>query len=208
MSEQITYTQELLRKLIHLSSLWMVISLGLFSRSFNVFLFAILLIVSILVEYGNFKRWPFFVATYGRLFGKMLREKEKNEHFHISGAPYVIAAALMVAILFERSIAMTALATMLIGDSFAALIGRKFGRHKINENTKSMEGSLAFWISAATVLLFFFFFFRKTLIFLIMGIIGITIAMFAEIYEKQIKIDDNFSIPLAMGIALSLTRFF
>lgn len=207
MTKQITYTQEILRKLIHLSSLWMVVSLGILPRSWNVCLFAMLLFVQSFIEYGYYRKWPLLVATYGRFFGRMLRENETGETFRLSGAPYVIAAALMVALLFERTISMVALSTMLIGDTCAALIGRKFGRHKINEGTKSIEGAAAFWISSVVVLAFFTVFYSQPPAFAVMGTAGITIAMLAEIYEKQIRMDDNFSIPLTMGISLSLARF-
>lgn len=206
MAKQITYTQEILRKLIHLSSLWMVVSLGILPRSWNVCLFAALLFAQVMVEYGYYKRWPLLVATYGRFFSRMLRESETGEKFRLSGAPYVIASALMVTLLFERTISMVALSTMLIGDTCAALIGRKFGRHKINEGTKSMEGAIAFWVSSTIVLAFFVAFYSQPFAFSIMGLFGITVAMMAEIYEKQIKMDDNFSIPLAMGISLSLAH--
>ncbi|NLC23755.1 SEC59/DGK1/VTE5 family protein [Oxalobacter vibrioformis] len=207
MAKQISYRQELLRKLIHLSSLWMVVSLGILPRSWNVCLFAVLLFGQVMIEYGYYKKWPLLVSTYGRFFSRMLRESETGETFRLSGAPYVIAAALMVALLFERTISMVALSTMLIGDTCAALIGRKFGRHKINEGTKSIEGAIAFWISSAAVLAFFVNIYSQPPAFAIMGVFGLTVAMLAEIYEKQIKMDDNFSIPLAMGISLSLARF-
>ena len=207
MAKQITYTQEILRKLIHLSSLWMVVSLGIFPRAWNVCLFATLFVVLITIEYGYHKKWAVVTATYGRFFSKMLRENEIGKNFRLSGAPYVLAAALMVSLLFERTISMVALSTMLIGDTFAALIGRKFGKHKINEGTKSIEGAVAFWVSSAAVLMFFILFYHRPLSFAIMGIFGITVAMLAEVYEKQIKMDDNFSIPLVMGISLSLARF-
>ena len=207
MTKQITYTQEILRKLIHMSSLWMVVSLGYLPRSVNTCLFAALLIIQIAIEYGHHKKWPILTATYGRFFGNMLRESEKGKQFHLSGAPYVLAAALMVTLLFEKTIAMVALSTMLIGDTFAALIGRRFGRHKINNGSKSIEGAAAFWLSSVAVLAFFVITFGKSSAFTIMGAIGITLAMLAEIYEKQVRMDDNFSIPLAMGISLSLARF-
>ncbi len=185
----------------------MVVSLGILPRSWNVCLFAVLLFGQVMIEYGYYKKWPLLVSTYGRFFSRMLRESETGETFRLSGAPYVIAAALMVALLFERTISMVALSTMLIGDTCAALIGRKFGRHKINEGTKSIEGAIAFWISSAAVLAFFVNIYSQPPAFAIMGVFGLTVAMLAEIYEKQIKMDDNFSIPLAMGISLSLARF-
>jgi len=207
MAKQITYTQEVLRKLIHLSSLWMVFSLALLPRFWNIIIFSVLLIMLVLTEYAYYKEWPFFVNIYGRFFSRMLRENEKGNSFRVSGAPYVLAAALMVTLLFEQTVAMIALSTMLIGDTCAALIGRKFGKHKINNGTKSIEGAFAFWLSSLFVLIFFVHIYSKSVFFFAIGTFGLTIAMFAEIYEKQIKIDDNFSIPLVMGISLNLIPF-
>ena len=202
MTRQISYGHEVLRKIIHLSSLWMVVSIGLFPVFFNIALFALLLFSIILIEYGNHRQWPLFTLTYGTLFNRILREKETQARFRLSGAPYVIAAALMVTVLFPKVIAMTALSIMLIGDTCAALVGRKLGRHKINRGTKSIEGSLAFWLFSAGVLLFFYLNFSQSTLFLIFGLIGVTMATFAEIFENRIHLDDNFSIPLVVGIFL------
>lgn len=180
----------------------MVVSIGLFPVFFNIALFALLLFSIILIEYGNHRQWRLFTLTYGTLFNRILREKETQARFRLSGAPYVIAAALMVTVLFPKVIAMTALSIMLIGDTCAALVGRKLGRHKINRGTKSIEGSLAFWLFSAGVLLFFYMNFSQSILFLIFGLIGVTMATFAEIFENRIHLDDNFSIPLVVGIFL------
>ena len=96
MTKEISYGQEIFRKTIHLSSLWMVVSIAFFPKWFNIALFAFLLVSTILVEYGNHRKWRLFTLTYGSLFNRILREKETQEKFHLSGAPYVIAAyALM-----------------------------------------------------------------------------------------------------------------
>lgn len=204
MNRQISYLYEVLRKSIHLSSLWMVVFIGVFPAVLNILLFSFLLFAICFIEYGNHKKWPLFAETYGRLFNRILREQETQEKFRFSGAPYVIAAALMVTILFSDVVAMTALSTMLVGDTAAALIGRKYGKRKINQNKKSVEGSLAFWITSFFILLFFGLLYSQPIWFYMYGILGITAAMFAEIYENRIRIDDNFSIPLVMGLFLSL----
>lgn len=185
----------------------MVVSIGLFPACFNIALFALLLFSIIFIEYGNHRQWRFFTLTYGSLFNRILREKETQARFRLSGAPYVIAAALMVTVLFPKVIAMTALSIMLIGDTCAALVGRKLGRHKINMGTKSIEGSLAFWLFSASVLLFFYLNFSQSPLFLIFGLIGVTVATFAEIFENRIHLDDNFSIPLVVGIFLSFSSW-
>lgn len=86
-----------------LSSLWMVVSIAFFPKWFNIALLRFLLVSTILVEYGNHRKWRLFTLTYGSLFNRILREKETQEKFHLSGAPYVIAAALMVTIIFPKT---------------------------------------------------------------------------------------------------------
>lgn len=201
---EITYGQECLRKLVHLSSLWMVAAIYFLSKSQALWIFGILFAGNILIEYGYFKGWAFCGLVYGKFFGKMLRSKETNGRFHLSGAPYVLAAAFVSRFLFSKEIAMISLAVMLIGDTAAALVGRKFGKHKINNGSKSIEGALAFFIFSAAVLWGFKLFFLLPIHVFWVGLIGIFMAMIAEIYEKQLRLDDNFSIPLCVGLALTV----
>ena len=208
MNKAISYGHEIFRKAIHLSSLWMVASIGYFPKWFNIALFASLLTVILFVEYGNHKRWPIFAMTYGALFNRILRDEETQKNFRPSGAPYLIAGALTVTVLFPQIIAMTALSIMLVGDTFAALIGRKLGRHKINRGTKSIEGSIAFWLSSFIVMILFWHTCNLPLPFLLYGTLGITLATFAEIYENHLHIDDNFSIPVIVGLCLMVTYCF
>ena len=207
MNKAISYGYEVFRKAIHLSSLWMVASIAYFPKWFNIALFASLLTVLLFVEYGNHKRWPIFTKTYGAMFNRILREEETQESFHPSGAPHLIAGALTVTILFPEIVAMTALSVMLVGDTFAALIGRKLGRHKINAGTKSIEGSIAFWLFSFIVLILFWHTSSQPLSFILFGTLGITLAMFAEIYENHLHIDDNFSIPVIVGLCLVATYY-
>ncbi len=209
MSTQISYQKELFRKAIHISSLWMVASMAVLPKMLNVLLFSILLAGCVITEYGNYKRWTLFTATYGTLFGGILREKEKRSGtFRLSGAPYVLSAALMCIACFSQVVAMSAFTVMLLGDTAAALIGRKFGKHKFNQGTKSIEGSVAFFWTGYAVVLFFYFFYQMHFSFAVLGILGVAIATFAEAYENRIHIDDNFSIPLTSGLMMSLSLLF
>ncbi len=198
---QITYRQEILRKLIHLSSLWMVVAIYLLPRPVAALLFFVLCAGTIFVEYGTYQNWPVFAPLYRKFFGKMLRAKETTPGFHMSGAPYVLAAAFLVSLLFYKEVAMFALTVMLIGDTAAALIGRKWGVHPINH--KSVEGSAAFFLSGLAVLGLYTAFFGWTVPLFWGGLSGVVLATFAELYENKLHIDDNFSIPLICGICLS-----
>lgn len=201
----ISYKQEILRKLIHLSSLWMVGVIYLLPKPIALIIFGVLLIGNIFVEYAAYRNWPVLTHAFHMLFGKMMRAKEKEKGFHFSGAPYVLAAAFLSTTLFPTIAAMFGLTVMLLSDTAAALIGRKFGTHKIALSNKSVEGSIAFWITGFIVLLIYVFAFHLPDLSILQGMIAITLAMLAEIYEKKIRIDDNLSIPMICSFLLTLS---
>lgn len=202
---QITYKQEILRKLVHLSSLWMVLLIYFVPAPVAALTFFVLLIGNLFIEYAAYRYWPFFHSFFNYFFSKMMRSKERVKGFHPSGAPYVLTAALLASCLFPTVIAMFSLTVMLLCDTAAALIGRRFGKHKIGKSPKTIEGAVSFWVTGFLVLLFYTFVFHFSDLSVFQGLIAITLAMFAEIYEEQIKLDDNLSIPLICGVLMTLS---
>ncbi len=200
---QISYQQEVYRKLIHLSSLWMPVAMCLLSRVQGGVIFLALLVLNVLLEYGYYKKWPVIHRIYHFFFAKMMRNSLGEGKFEFSGGPYVLASALLTVILFEPRIAACAFSVMLIADTAAALVGRKFGRTKFS-NGKSLEGILAFVIASVLVLVVCGCIFSYPPRFYLTGGLGIIFAAAAEFYEKKLHIDDNFSIPVIVGIAMSL----
>ena len=209
MSIEISYFEELKRKGVHLSSLWMVAATLLLPYFFPVYgrwiscgVFAALLLLTLVSEHDYANGGKYLGRLYGMLFGKMLRKEVKPGMWIVSGGAFVLAAALLVNLLFVPHIAAPALAVMLTGDAAAALIGRKFGRHKA-PNNKSWEGVAAFIIvgygalAAVTALAP-----TAPAYFFIAGIPAVILASVAELFEKQLKLDDNFSIPLCVGAVL------
>lgn len=207
--QPIPYFQEVLRKLIHLSSLWMVAAIWFFPWDviFLFYIFAACLILNMLLEYAYSCQVPVITPIYRFFFKKMLRGEVKRGQWVISGGPPVWAAAAMVCLLFRpQEIAAIALGVMLIADTAAALIGRKFGKHK-TANGKSVEGVIAFcvagWIFAITLL---YLGGLLTWFTLCGALLGVFLAALAELYEKQLHMDDNFSIPLVSGLVIILFR--
>ncbi|MEJ2615817.1 MAG: dolichol kinase, partial [Ignavibacteriaceae bacterium] len=89
---------------------------------------------------------------------------------------------------------------LIISDSVAALIGRKYGRHKFL--SKSLEGTLAFFVSAIIVVLFtpkVEGVFSEYLI----GIIAAAIGAIVENISFGFA-DDNLSIPISIGLSMWL----
>lgn len=203
--QEITYFQEVLRKLIHLSSLWMVAAIMLAKEEYRMALaviFGTAWILNIVLEHAVACKVPYITPLYYFFFKKMLRKTPEPSDWVISGGPPVWGAAFLVTLLFPTQAAATALAVMLIADTCAALIGRKFGKHKING--KSIEGCIAFFLGgAAAFTVIAFFYPAPTVTAIICAACGIFLAMLAELFEKQIHIDDNFSIPLTVGLSLA-----
>lgn len=209
-SAGISFGQELLRKGVHLSSLWMV-ALIFFWRSgiINLFyFFALCFILNILCEFAYSMNCPVITPLYGKLFRSMLRKKPERGEWIVSGSPPVFAAAAMVCLLFPQVIAAMSLGVMLVADTAAALIGRKYGKHKLN-NSKSVEGTIAFLIAGVLFSLFILFVSGEFTYWLMIGaVIGVILASIAELYEKQLHLDDNLTIPILTGLPGTLIFYF
>lgn len=203
---EITYFEEIKRKLVHLSSLWMVAATLLIPRGWLCLLFLLLLLITLISEYDYARGGRYLGKLYGRIFGRMLRNEVKPGQWIVSGGAPVLAAALMVNILFPPFIAAGALAVMLTGDAAAALIGRQFGKHK-TVNGKSWEGFASFVITGYIALAAVLFITGVPCIFYFWGAAGVILAAVAELFQKQLKIDDNFSIPLCTGAVMYLAFY-
>lgn len=188
---------ELYRKAIHLSSLWMPLLILSTNRNVCIILFSALLCINVIFEYAAFQKFPLIGSWFRRLFIKTLRTKEVDHtKFVASGSVYILAAALIVSVCFSAKAAAVAMAVMLISDSSAALIGKFFGTVRF-ANGKSVEGTLAFFLSSVCVL-----YCADISPFMIM--LTALVSTAAEFFEKDIGIDDNFSIPIATAFILNL----
>lgn len=195
-----SFRQEVLRKSIHLSSLWIPALIYFAHPGISIIIFAILFLGDALLEYGNFKKWRWARRTFGILFCRTLRSKERvRTRFQVSGSMYVFAAAIICTLLFSKPIAAIALTVMLISDTCAALFGKAYGTRKLYKS-KSLEGTVAFFISALIVNMLYNPIFHFTYA----GVIACAVATIAEMFEDKIEIDDNLSIPLFVGITLSI----
>ncbi len=203
---QISYMQEVRRKLVHLSSLWMAAALLLLPRTFCAILFGVMTVLTVLVEYAYYQRVPVVWQCYDFFFGRMLRDYGEGK-FHLSGGAPVLAAACLSALCFEAPYSALAMAVMLLGDTAAALIGRKFGRHRFF-NGKSLEGTLAFVFTGFAVVLIGSAAFGYSWGPLVGGLLGVVAAALLELFNCELHLDDNLSIPLAVGAGFLLGTLF
>lgn len=122
--------------------------------------------------------------------------KKKN----LNGATYVFISALVCVIIFPKIFFITAFSILIISDTLAALIGRKFGKHKFL--SKSFEGTLAFFLSAIVVVLLT----PKIEGLMPEYLIGFAAAAVGAIVENISfgLADDNLAIPLSIGAVMWL----
>ncbi len=189
---------EALRKLIHLSSLVIPFGyryvLGYNRRLAFIWLF-VALAISLAIEFTRFWQRN-FRRTFHRLFGSILRRHEFKD---LTGATYLLFASLLCVAFFEPRIAAASIAFLSIGDTFAALVGMSFGKRKFLGSKKTLEGSLACFVSC---LIFGLWWLRNPWL----AIIGSLAATGAEL--GNIGLDDNLKIPLISGIVMALVSVF
>lgn len=194
-----SFKKELNRKAIHLSSLWIPALIYFVPKYWAIALFAFLLFGDIVLEYANYRRCKWARKTFGSLFFKVMRNKETSKtHFEFSGSVFVLCGALLSTLLFPIQMVVVGLTIMLISDTLAALVGKFFGTRKIYKE-KSVEGTMAFFVSSILVCLLY----EPILSVNYATIVACICVTFAELYESRIKIDDNLSIPLIFCLIMN-----
>lgn len=207
MSEPISYREEIKRKLIHLSSLWMVVAITLLPAGFlSPALFGTLFVLTLLIERAFVLKLPIITPVYRFFFGKMLRHEPAPGDWIVSGGAPVYAAAALSTLMFSSVAAASGMAVLLTADAAAALIGRRFGRHK-TVNHKSLEGFLAFIITGCAALALYFICLDAAPLLYAFIPAAVIPAALAELFQKQLRVDDNFSIPLVTGAVIQLGVF-
>jgi dolichol kinase len=199
MSQAFHYRQEVYRKLIHLSSLWMPAAIYFLERETALWVFAACGAVVFAYELLR-RRKNGLARLLERLVGAALRPEEKGGRFKPSGAVYVLAAAFLSALIFPQLVAVTALAMMLTGDAAAALVGRRFGRKKIFD--KTLEGALAFFAAALATAAVIAAAAPVAEGYLYAATAAAVVAAMVELVSKQLRLDDNLSAALAAGAVM------
>ena len=151
------------------------------------------------------RRQPILIGQFAnRVLAPTLRPSELNGKVRLTGAFYMLVGALLTSLLFSKEIAATALAVLMISDSLAALVGKRWGNHSFAG--KSVEGSAAFLISAiAITCLSGFVSSIPFLAFFTSGVVACLIATLCELYAPRMRLDDNLLIPLSFALTHTLT---
>ncbi len=144
------------------------------------------------------RRNPEFNARVMAMYGPVAHA---HEWHRVNSATWYATALFLLSLTGSLVVCSIAVLVLGVGDPVAALVGRRWGRTKLI-NGRSLEGSLAFVAVATGITGLMLAGFRADvgvgLGFAVAAIAGLSGAI-AELVSR--RIDDNFTIPLASGLA-------
>lgn len=188
------------RKFFHLTALIFPIAYIFMPKSWMILSSVVAVIIPIYIDI--FRHYnPKVQVLVEIFFIHFMRDNEATGNFKPSGVTYMMLGILVTVILFSKPVAITSLVVLILADSAAALVGRKIGVEL--PNGKSLEGAAAFVISAIMISLMCREYIELTSSFAAILFASIAAAM-VEFFSKEIRIDDNLSIPLTFGAILTI----
>lgn len=183
----------IIREIIHIGGFTVpficIYLLNRHSMAFLIFLTTLLYIMSEFTRIEG-KNFPIFTPITTRAAVKL-------ELYEYATAPIFYAFGIIISLLiFPPQVGYASIATLTLGDGFAATLGKRFGKTQFPFNkTKNIEGSFYGFIFA--------FLGANLFIDPIRALIGAITGMVVE--SLPTPINDNLIIPLVTGFALSLT---
>ncbi|TLU82233.1 MAG: phosphatidate cytidylyltransferase [Chlorobium sp.] len=199
-NDRLDLPYEIARKAIHLSSLSIPLIYCHISRDLALTillpLFAGFLTIDLMKNFiSPVSKW------YHDTFSSILREHElESRHIQFNGATCIMMSAVFLVFFFPKVIAVACFSMVAVSDTFASIAGKTIGKHRFGK--KSLEGSIAFLLSAIIIVLF------------VPGLdprIGILMAVAGTVTEAFVvsigsyRIDDNLTIP---AVSASLGMLF
>ncbi len=190
--------KEIPRTLIHILGGVFLTCVGYFpAPPLNRILLGVFFLLVLLMEAGRMTL-PAFNSLSRTLLGPFLRP---NEEKSLTGAPAFFGGVFLSFLLFSKTTALGAMVPLVFGDRAGLLAGKGFGRIRIG--TKTLEGSLACFVSSLLAFLVLSALWPDVFGYALPVMAGASfIGALAEALPRPF--DDNLTIPLAVGIFLSL----
>jgi len=147
------------------------------------------------IKYGLFRLYPSPQLGKGiELIESHIEDITRpHERERVAAHIYFAAASFIVVYFFPPEVAVGAITVATLGDALAAIIGKSFGKHRFS-NGKSLEGSIAYFLTALLILVF--------LVGFVPALVGALVGTVVEFYN--VPPDDNFSNQLAVALAVYL----
>ena len=184
------FAREVKRQLVHMSG-FLAIFLWRFSPLLS---FSILFSLTVAYIFSESLRMDgLFIVPVERIVQYFGRKEEL--HLFVVNPLYLVIGILTPLLIFAPPISYVAVTVLVFGDSISTMVGLKLGRHHIPYNkSKSLEGSISGFMVAFIMSSLF-----------ISPFFAIIAALSGMIIESlPIPVNDNISIPLSIGIILSV----
>ncbi|MFC1475210.1 diacylglycerol/polyprenol kinase family protein [Candidatus Zixiibacteriota bacterium] len=192
---QIAFTKELIRKATHMGAL--IVPGGYYILQLNKLQMLSIMIpvafIMLFIDLSRLRQWPFWRSFASKFIGPLVRQHESEGDF--TGALYILMSFWLTIALFSKPIAIAAISFIIVGDTFAAIVGRKYGKHKFYKS-KTLEGSLSCLVGMLLVAIL------VPDIYLPVVVGGAIVATIFEAYS--FGIDDNVTVPLLSGLFMTL----
>lgn len=190
-TQEFSLKRELQRKAVHATSVLIVIFYYFLPKEAILLPMTLFLILFLEVEFIRIDlrlKLPFFHKLY--------REKEEGR---LSGNVFFFIGAIIAISVFSKEIAIAAILMTTIGDAFAAIFGKRFGKTWIPKlKDRAVEGCMAEFVVDLLI----------GLVFLNSWLVILVMAGTATIVETVVnKIDDNLLIPLFSGFNAQILTY-
>ena len=154
------------------------------------------------MEIGR-RQSPAFNRFLMAVFGPVAHPHEAHR---VNSATWYATAFIVLALFFPVHIGVTALAVLGLGDPAAAIIGRRFGRHRL-ANGRSLEGTAAFVAFGGLAGVLALSLWHADLPFVHRAALAAAAVAgaLAELFTR--RIDDNLAIPVAGAIGATAVGF-
>lgn len=205
------FKHELFRKAIHIGAIIIPLLYYFVVRN-QLVAIAILLplaLLCLIIDASRIEN-PKLKMKFYSFFGAHLRDEETTK---LTGASYLLTSSVVAIAVFTKEIAFLSISFLAIGDTFAALIGIQFGKRKIGNSKKTLEGLIGSFVSCAGFgVLVYLLKFQKVFAgpegatnpqpYIIMILAGALAASITEVLD--LRINDNITIPMVSGIVMSI----
>lgn len=194
--EDIPFSAELARKLLHLVTVALPVAMWFVGRTWAIAIVVPLALMALTADVLR-ARSRSFSHFINRFLGFMMRNNERppvGGPVVINGATWVLVSAALLVVVFPLVIATQALAVFLIADAAAAVVGRRWGRRRWPRSRRTLEGSSGFFVVAIAGLSVFG-------TFSFVAVLGAAIA--GTVVEALPRpLNDNLRVPFIMALLL------